>query len=163
MTGLIEVSTADMIPCNKKKAKVKKQPYVKSQAVRELEQLADAEAKRLHHSCPHLAKRSFRDDSANALTTCITTYLRLLGAFCSRVNNTGIFDRRLNRYRPGTSRKGLPDVIVTYKNKSLMIEVKIKDSMSTFQEKIKQEQEASGGYWFTAHDFTEVKRWIDNL
>jgi len=31
------------------------------------------------------------------------------------------------------------------------------------EEKIRQEQEQSGGLWFTAHDFTEFKEWIDSI
>ena len=138
--------------------------YIKPEAVKELERLADAEALRLHPTCPALAKRIFRDDSANSLTGCITTYLRLKGAFVSRLNNTGIFDKRLNRYRPGTSRKGLPDVVCTYKSKSIFIEVKHgSDKLSESQERIRGEQIASGGLWFTAHNFTEAKQWIDNI
>lgn len=144
--------------------KVKKAPYRKSEAVRELERMANEEAQQKHPTCPHLAPRTFRDDTANSLTKCITAYLRLNGAFVSRVNNTGIYDRRLNRYRPGTSRKGLPDIIATYKGKSLMIEVKHgRDRMSEHQERVRQEQEQSGGLWFTAHDFTEFKEWIDSI
>jgi hypothetical protein len=146
---------------------VKKKPkpaYRKPEAVRELEQLANAEASRLHPTCPHLAPRTFRDDSAASLTKCITAYLRLNGAFVSRVNNTGIYDRRLNRYRPGTSRKGLPDIIATHKGKSIFVEVKHgRDRMSEHQEKIMKEQERSGGLWFTAHNFTEFKDWIDRI
>jgi hypothetical protein len=146
------------------KNKKPKPAYRKPEAVKELERMADAEARRLHPTCPHLAPRTFRDDSANNLTKCITAYLGLNGAFVSRVNNTGIYDRRLNRYRPGTSRKGLPDIIATYRGKSLMIEVKYgRDRMSEHQTKIMKEQEQSGGLWFTAHDFTEFKEWFDRI
>ena len=138
--------------------------YIKSEAVRELERLAMDEARRMHPTCPALAPRTFRDDTANTLTKCITAYLRLKGAFVSRLNNTGIFDTRLMRYRPGTNRKGLPDVIATYKGKSLMIEVKARrDRMSLDQALIQFEQTASGGLYFIAHDFTSFKDWIDNL
>ena len=151
-----------MVPSVKKKQH--KATYKKPDAVKQLEQLADVEARQLHPTCPHLAPRKFRDDTANNLTKCITAYLRLNGAFVSRVNNTGIYDRRLNRYRPGTSRKGLPDIIATYHGKSIFVEVKHgRDRMSEHQEKIRQEQEQSGGLWFTAHNFTEFKEWIDSL
>jgi hypothetical protein len=139
-------------------------PYKKPPAVKELEQLAMAEALAKHPTCPHLASRTFRDDTSNGLTLCITAYLRLRGAFVSRLNNTGIYDKRLNRYRPGTNRKGLPDVVCTYKGKSLMVEVKTgRDRLSEHQEKIRQEQERSGGLYYVAHDFTEFKTWFDNI
>lgn len=140
--------------------------YIKPESVRELESLAMAEAQRKHPTMrpEHIAPRRFRDDSANFLTACITTYLKLKGAFVSRLNNMGIYDKRLQRYRPGTSRKGLPDVVCTYQGKSIFIEVKYgRDKMSEHQEKIRQEQQASGGLWFTAHNFTEFKQWFDKL
>jgi hypothetical protein len=146
------------------KRKQPKQGYRKPEAVKELERMADADARLQHPTCPHLAPRTFRDDSANGLTACITTYMRLKGAFSSRLNNTGIFDKRLNRYRPGTSRKGLPDVVCTYKSKSIFVEVKAgRDKMSEYQEKVRQEQTASGGLFFVAHDFTSFKDWFDSL
>ena len=90
-------------------------------------------------------------------------YLRLKGAFVSRLNNTGVYDRRLHRYRCGTNRKGLPDILATYKGISLMIEVKAgKDRLSEDQKKARQEQELSGGLSFVAHNFTEFKAWFDN-
>ncbi|MEI6049106.1 MAG: hypothetical protein WCS03_09435 [Bacteroidota bacterium] len=146
------------------KRKQREASYKKPDAVKELERMADAEAKRLHPTCPHLAPRTFRDDSANNLTGCITTYLRLKGAFSSRLNNTGIFDKRLNRYRPTTSRKGLPDILATYQGKSLFIEVKAgRDRMSIDQVKVMKEQTGSGGLYFVASDFTQFKEWFDNI
>jgi len=146
------------------KSKQRKASYIKPDSVKELERMADAEARLLHPSCPHLAPRTFRDDTANNLTKCIITYLRLKGAFSSRLNNTGIFDKRLNRYRPGTSRKGLPDVMATYQGKSLMIEVKAgRDRMSEHQERIRDEQKRSGGLYYVAHNFTEFKIWFDSI
>lgn len=72
--------------------------------------------------------------------------------------------KQFNRYRPGTSRKGLPDVVATYKGKSVFIEVKHnRDKMSESQEKIRDEQNRSGGLYFIAHNFTEFKTWIDSI
>jgi hypothetical protein len=146
------------------RCKQRKAPYKKPEAIKGLERMADAEALRLHPTCPALAPRKFRDDTANGLTACITTYIRLCGAFCSRLNNTGIYDHRINRYRPGTSRKGLPDILATYKGMSLMIEVKAgKDRMSDHQEKIMQEQQQSGGLYYVARNFSDFKEWFDNI
>jgi hypothetical protein len=145
------------------KHKARKSAYHKPEAVRELERLAMDEARRLHPTCPALAPRTFRDDTANHLTACISAYLRLKGAFCSRLNNGGVFDRRLNRYRPGTNRKGLPDILATHQEKSLFIEVKMRDHMSKNQERIRDEQTASGGLFYVAHNFTEFKDWFDNI
>ena len=153
-----------MIQIPEIKRKKAKAPYRKPDSVKELEAMADAEAIRLHPTCPHLAPRTFRDDSANGLTGCVVKYITLRGGFCSRLNNTGIFDKRLGRYRPGTSRKGLPDVMATSEGKSLMVEVKIgRDKMSESQKKIRDEQNRSGGFYFVAHSFTDFKIWFDSI
>lgn len=146
--------------------KPRKPAYRKPDAVRELELLATDEARRKYSTMKpeHLAPRKFRDDTANNLTKCITTYLRLKGAFCSRLNNGGVFDYKLNRYRPGTNRKGLPDILATYQGNSLMIEVKAgRDRMSEHQKRIRGEQTESGGLWYTARNFSDFKKWFDNL
>ena len=155
-----------MIQLPEIKRKKPKAPYRKPDAVKELERLAMDEARRLHPTMKpeHLAPRTYRDDKSNGLTKCITSYLRLKGAFCSRLNNTGIFDKRLNRYRPGTSRKGLPDVVCTWKSKSIFIEIKAgRDRMSEHQERIRDEQNASGGLFYVARNFTDFKNWFDKL
>ena len=138
--------------------------YIKPESVKALEDLATAEARRRHPSMPHLAPRVFRDDSTSGLTGCITAYLKLQGAFVSRLDNMGVYDRRTGRYRPGTNRKGLPDVVCTYQGKSIFIEVKHgRDRMSEHQEKIRQEHEQCGGLYYVAKDFTQFKNWFDTI
>lgn len=143
-----------------------KSRYVKPDSVKELERLANEDARLKHPNVPtiYLAPRKFRDDSTNSLTSCIVAYLNIKGAFVSRLNNGGIYDRKLRKYRPGTNRKGLPDVLATFQGKSLFIEVKFgKDRLSEAQEKIRDEQEQSGGFFYVARDFTGFKDWVDNL
>ena len=155
-----------MFSIPKIESKIPKPAYRKPDAVKDLERMAMDEARMKHPSMKpeHLAPRKFRDDTANGLTKCITSYLRLKGAFCSRLNNTGIYDKRLNRYRPTTARKGLPDILATYKGRSIFIEVKAgKDRMSTDQIKIQDEQNRSGGLYFIAHNFTDFKEWFDRI
>lgn len=146
---------------------IKKPPkprYLKPEAVKELERLADAEARIKHPTCPHLAPRRFRDDSSNGLTDCIVKYITLKGGFASRINSTGIFDKRLNKYRRGTQKKGIADVLATYRSKSLHIEVKHgKDRVSDAQMKVQTEVTRSGGLYFIAHNFTDFKLWFDNV
>lgn len=101
-----------------------KQRYSRPDSVKILESLADAEARRLHPGNPGLCPRKFKDNTANHLTRCICEYIRLRGGFASRINNQGTYLRKLGRYIPTTSRKGLPDVLATYKSRSLFIEVK---------------------------------------
>ena len=51
--------------------------YVKSEAVRELERIADHAARLKYPEVPFLAPRKYRDDSANGLTKCIVAYIQL--------------------------------------------------------------------------------------
>lgn len=146
--------------------KERKAPYRKSEAVKDLERLANDSARMKYPTIPVecLAKRTFRDDSANGLTKCIIAYLTLNKAFCSRINNTGVYDTKLQQYRPSTSRKGLADIFATANGRSLMIEVKYgKDRQSEDQKKIETDQTESGGLYYVARDFASFKNWFDTL
>jgi hypothetical protein len=138
--------------------KTRKTSYKKPEAVRVLERMADIEARRSHLTCPHLAPRKFRDDSANDLTACIVKYITLKGGFASRINSTGIYRPKLGKYTSGTSRRGLPDIIGTYRGLSLHVEVKHgRDILSASQKKIESEVIRSGGLYYVAHNFTDFK------
>ena len=153
------------LPENKKKNEPKS-AYHKPDSVKVLELLATDVARLKHPTLPEhaLAPRKFRDESTNGLTLCITTYISLRGGFASRVNNGGIYDAKRKKYRPGTSRKGLPDVLATYRGLSLFIEIKSgKDVQSTFQKEVQADQENSGGHYYIARNFTDFKNWFDNI
>ena len=76
--------------------------YRKSRAVKLLEDMANADDRQRMPEVPYLAPRTFRDDSANGLTKCITAFLKLSGHAASRINNTGI---------PVDTRKSFFDVL----------------------------------------------------
>lgn len=142
--------------------KQRKASYKKPDAVKELESLAMDEASLRHPAMPHLAPRVYRDDTANQLTACIVKYITLKHGFASRISNQGTFNRRLNKYIPATSRKGLADVMGCYKGKNLNVEIKIgRDKQSEAQKKVQTEVTASGGLYFVAHNFSDFKEWID--
>lgn len=146
--------------------KQRKPPYQKSDAVKELERLAMDEARKKYpnHPAGVLAQRKFRDDTANFLTTCIVKYISLSGGFASRISNQGTYNQKLRRYIPGTSRKGLADIMATFRGLSLHVEVKTgRDRQSEAQKKIESEVIRSGGLYFLAKDFTSFKNWFDNL
>lgn len=135
-------------------------------AIAELKQLYLKDHRERYPSLPEAARFApqYSDKTANKLTTCITDYLRLKGAFASRVNNTGVYDAKIKRYRRGMNRRGLPDIIATYQGKSLHIEVKAgRDKLSEHQEKIRDEQQQSGGLFYEARNFTDFKQWFDEL
>lgn len=146
------------------KRKQPKAPYRKPDAVKELEKMANDEARMLHPTCPNLAPRTFKDNSANGLTKCIVKYITLRGGFASRVNTTGMYDPRLKMYRRSTQKRGMPDIIATWQGRSLFIEVKYgKDRISIDQMKIAEEQRSSGGKYFVANNFESFKEWFDRL
>jgi len=135
-------------------------------AITELKTMYLRDHKQRYPSLPDPARvaPTYTDKTANGLTKCILDYLRLKGAFVSRLNNQGVYDKKLQRYRKGMNRRGLPDILATYQGKSLFIEVKAKnDKLSESQEKIKIEQENSDGLYYTSHNFSDTKQWIDNL
>lgn len=151
------------IPAKKRKAR---KTYLKPESVKELEQLMNAKARLDHPSVNpmYLAPRVYRDDTANGLTAAVVAYITLRGGFASRVNNGGTWRKDLGKYTPSGAKRGISDIIATYKGVSLMVEVKIgRDKMSEFQERVKAEHEQAGGRWFTAHNFTEFKLWFDAI
>lgn len=140
--------------------------YRKSSAVIELERLANIEDRESHPSVDpkYLAPRKYRDDTANQLTACIVKYICLCGGFASRVNNTGTYRQKLGRFTPSQSKKGLPDILATYRGQSLFVEVKIgRDTQSEHQRRVEQAQEQAGGFYYLARDFETFKKWFDNL
>jgi hypothetical protein len=147
-------------------SKPSKASYRKPEAVIELEQLATNAARLKHPTLPEhaLLPRKYRDDTANFLTNCIVTYVTLNGGFASRINNTGTYRAKLGRYTPGTSRKGLADIMATYKGLSLNIEVKIgTDIQSEHQRQVELDVNRSGGHYFIARNFTDFRNWFDKL
>ena len=103
-------------------------------------------------------------DTANGLTKCIIAYLKLRGAFVTRLNTTGIYRADLKRYVPNTQKKGMGDVFATYKGVSIQVEVKIgRDRMSATQQRTKAEFEQSGGYYFIAKNFESFRQWLDSF
>lgn len=138
--------------------------YRKPDSVKELERLANEAAMFKHSTCPHLALRKFRDDTSNGLTQCIVQYIVLCGGFATRINNQGTWSKKLNRFIPGTSKRGLADVMATYHGLSLHIEVKIgKDRQSEAQKEIEADVIRSGGNYFLVRNFTEFKKWFDMI
>ena len=151
------------IPAKKRKARKK---YAKPESVKELERLKNEQDRVKHPNVDpkYLAPYVYRDDTANGLTACIVTYITLRGGFASRMNTGGTWRKDLGKYTPSGAKRGISDIIATYKGVSLMVEVKIaRDKMSIFQERVKAEHEAAGGRWFTARDFTSFKQWFDGL
>lgn len=143
-----------------------KERYRKSDAIKELESIAFEEAKQRHPSIDpkYLAPRTYRDDRANALTKCIVDYITLRGGMASRINGSGVWDKKLNKYRVPTQKRGIADIWATYRGLSLQIEIKIgRDQQSEHQKRVEQQQTDAGGVYHIARNFTEFKEWFDLL
>ena len=150
----------------KKRFTTAKPAYKKPDSVRELETLATAEAIRTHPAVDpkYIAPRVYSDKTANSLTAAIVAYITLRGGMASRISVTGTWDKKLNKYRTSTMKRGLADVWATYHGMSIQVEVKKgRDVQSDDQIKVQQQQEQSGGFYYVAHDFTSFKQWFDTI
>ena len=157
--------------------KVKKQPYKKPQAVKDLEALAwEAKQKRFPDVPDYiLVSEKYRDDSANGLTKCVIAYIRLRGGQAERINTMGRpIDQRKTftdvlghthqvgsvKWIPGTSTRGSADISATIHGRSVKIEIKFgKDRQSEAQRQYAREVEAAGGVYYVCKDFTSFVEW----
>jgi hypothetical protein len=159
------------------KTKIRKKPYRKSLAVKELESTANAAARKKFPEIPPewLALRKYRDDTANALTRCIIHFLKFKGQQAERINNTG---RLINGQRTftdvtgrtrtigqkkwikGTGTDGTADISATIAGKSVKIEVKISDRQSKAQQEYQRQVEQAGGIYIIARTFEDFYNWF---
>lgn len=109
--------------------------------------------------------------TANGLTKAIVAYIGFIGGWATRVSSAGrMLPVKVTevttqmKYIPGTTKKGTPDIMATYKGLSLFIEVKIGgDKQSDVQKKVEAEVTASGGKYFISKDFQSTYQWINQL
>ena len=139
-----------------KPARKQKQPYKKSDSIRELERL-HYERKRLKYpDNPYLINRQFSDKSANDLTRAIVAWLELHGHFAGRVNVTGTYNHKLQKYIYSGSCKGMSDVTSVINGRHVSVEIKYgKDRMRPDQLKVKQEIEKAGGIYLVVKSFDD--------
>lgn len=118
-----------------------------------------------------IASANYSDSTANGLTKAIVAYIGFIGGWGTRVSSAGrMLPVKVTevttqmKYIPGTTKKGTPDIMATYKGISLFIEVKIgKDRQSDVQKKVESEVTASGGRYYLAKDFESTYQWINQL
>ena len=131
-----------------------------------LQELTEAihEAKFKDH--PHCATRKelfptrpFTEKGANELTRSIETFIRYTGNYADRINNTGIYDTKLKRFRKSNTRRGIADIMaskrVEHQGKFFAITVAIEikygnDKLSEFQLRMKDDIEKAGGIYLVA-------------
>jgi len=148
----------------KKKTPIER--YKKSPSLLDLEKLHFA-AKKIKHSSieeKYLVHTLFTDRGANELTKSIIAYLQLKGHAAFRVNSTGIYDKRINAYRPSGARRGLSDINAVINGKSVSIEIKTgRDKMSPYQMKFRTEVEAAGGIYIVVRNFDDFLKQINEI
>ena len=67
-------------------------------------------------------------------------------------------------YTKGTQKRGMADIMATFRGLSLHIEVKHgRDVQSEAQKRIESEVIRSGGLYYVAHNFTDFKIWFDTI
>lgn len=153
--------------------------YKKPEAVKQLERLADAEARRVHPNIApeYIAPRKYRDDNANGLTKCVIDFLKFTGNVAERVNsmgryidNTKTFTDVVGRRRqigtakwvPGTGQRGTADVHAVLKGgKALFIEIKINDRQSDFQRDYQHRVEGVGATYLIVRSFAQFLSWYN--
>jgi hypothetical protein len=140
-----------------------KHSYKKPASVKHLESMMDANYSRLHPSLP-VIQHNMRDDTANGLTKCITTYMKLKGHYVTRIASQGTYSVKLGRYIPGTARRGIADIEMLVNGVFIAVEVKVgKDRQSEDQKSVESDINKSGGHYFIARDFTGFVEWLSNL
>lgn len=138
--------------------------YVKSQAVKTLENLALQALKRSFPSFPYPVKPKYSDSSANGLTKCIIDYIRLRGFQAERINTTGrqITIGNSLRFVKGSCQVGSADISATIQGRSVKIEVKCgNDVQSKAQEDYQAQIEAAGGVYLLVRDFQSFYNWFN--
>jgi hypothetical protein len=111
-------------------------------------------------ACPR-----FNDKTANGLTRCIITFLRLNGHQAERVNTMG---RQIKAksgkmiYIPTTGSKGSADISATINGLSVKLEVKVgRDRQSERQQRYQEQIMNAGGIYHVATDFQSFTRWYN--
>jgi len=103
-----------------------------------------------------------KQSPANALTDAVITYIKLKGGIAYRINNMGVYDAKLGKFRTSGTKKGIPDIIGIHKGRFISVEIKIgTDRQSDDQKLREQEIIKAGGYYYIAKDFDSFKIWYD--
>ena len=145
--------------------------------LKDLTELSKQEFIKKHPTNPYPFGTKYSDKKANGLTKAIVDFIRFLGGYSDRINNMGVYraGKTIDRYHevlvekgkwtPSGSRKGIADIMGSYKGKMLAIEVKIgKDRMSEHQAIIQNEVNASGGVYIIARTWEQFyNEWIKHF
>ena len=136
-----------------------------------LQQLTEAIHQQKFKDHPHCETRKelfptrpFTEKGANELTRSIEAFIRYTGNYADRINNTGIYDAKLKKFRKSNTRRGIADVMATkriehqgrYFAITVAIEIKYgNDKLSEYQLRIKDDIERAGGVYLVARTWEQ--------
>lgn len=154
---------------------------MKNTAIQRLKQLYLTEHYRGLPNIPQECRFTpkFSDKTANGLTKCIITWLRLSNWQTERISSTGrVIDRskvvincigqtrRIGsaQWIKGSGTNGTADIAATIIGRSVKIEVKIgRDKQSDAQKEYQRQVEAAGGVYIIARTFDGFLEWYDQF
>ncbi len=154
--------------------------YRKSEEIKALESLANAEDRRRHPSIDprYLAPFTYKDNSANGTTKCIIDFIRLMGGQAERISTTGrVIDGRKRvvdvtgrtreigtvKWIPSSGTRGSADISAVIRGRAVKIEVKHgRDRQSDDQRAYQQAVEKAGGTYLICHSFADFYKWFNN-
>lgn len=158
----------------------KKIPFVKSAAVKILENLAFEHSKNKNPNFPYPTKTKYVDDTTNGLTKCVIDYIRLRGFQAERINSTGaIRDNRETftdvtgglktigsvQWIKGNTQNGTSDISATIQGRCVKIEIKCKGTgdnyQSQAQKEYQQQIEQAGGTYLIVRTFEDFYKWFN--
>jgi len=99
---------------------------------------------------------------ANDLTKTILAFIRLTGNYADRINNTGIYDVKIGKFRKSNTRKGIADIMaskrIEHEGRTFAVQVAIEikvgnDRLSEHQERMRDEIQKKGGVYIVARDW----------
>lgn len=155
----------NLIPKKETTKQRKVKSYVKPESVKQLEKEM-YEHKYRNSVIPKSGRfiTKHEDITANGLTKCINSWAKVNAAHFQRMNTTGQYDAKLGIYRRSGATKGVTDILVIHKGKTLNIEVKIgKDRMSSEQIKMRSSIEAAGGVYWIVKSYDDFLEKINKL
>lgn len=144
---------------SKKKTRKKKsspKPYVKPQSIIKLQEDYAKWRMKQGDDCVQPRGFVFSDNSANELTKAIVAHIFCNGGFAARINTTGTYKQKENRYIPSGSRNGIADIIACINGLHVQIEVKFgSDSPRPAQLQVQKELLAAGGVYIFVKTFDD--------
>jgi hypothetical protein len=157
-----------------------KKRIVKSQAVKNLEQLAFERQKQKHPNFPFPIKPTYSDNTTNGLTKCVIDYITFRGFHAERINSTGaVKDNRTTstdvlgnvrtigsvQWIKSNTQTGTADVSATIQGRTVKIEIKCKatgdNQQSEAQKEYQKQIENAGGIYLIVRTFEDFYNWFN--